>query len=479
MGDMNPVRSRGFTSNRVNCGEIAVAIIKVKDNNPVAAIQELLRSMLSQGLVSAVLVPQEIPSSKTVVQTLVREPAKLGAANPLAPVFGVNSARIVAKMCIDQMVQAPVGMDEVQEPEQEQEPGQEQGQEQERRADSPDAEDKASAQEEGQASEQGQDDLEQQNPVETPSASEQQPAGGDGQSRPARLGSLGGAKPRQAPIALVLRPCEIRALVELVKLQQASVDPFLIIGVDCWGTYSVEEYAAKVKGSQDSSVTADFLKQVTAGNLPEEVRGACRICQYPAPTYADVVIQLIGDDINQQIHLQAQSEKGKELFAALGLEDTPESSEREKALAKLKDDKKQLAEQEQADFLEMISSLCINCHNCRAVCPICYCKQCVFEGEVFKYPLEKYLNLSGKKGFLCMPPDKLLFHLTRMSHVATSCVACGQCEAACPNGIPLGQIYHKISTAAQEALGYEAGRSLDDELPLTTFREDELSVVEN
>jgi formate dehydrogenase subunit beta len=257
------------------------------------------------------------------------------------------------------------------------------------------------------------------------------------------------------------------------------MDPFLIIGVDCWGTYSVEEYAAKAKGSGDSSVTADFLKQVMGGNLPKEVRGACRICQYPAPTYADVSIQLIGDDINQQIHFQAQSEKGKELFAALGLEDTPESSEREKALAKLKDDKKQLAEKDPVDFLEMISSLCINCHNCRAVCPICYCKQCVFEGEVFKYPLEKYLNLSGKKGFLCMPPDKLLFHLTRMSHVATSCVACGQCEAACPNGIPLGQIYHKISTAAQEALGYEAGRSLDDELPLTTFREDELSVVEN
>ncbi len=432
----------------INYGEIAVAIIKVKDNNPAAAIQELLRSMLSQGLVSAVLVPQEIPSSKTVVQTLVRDPAKLGAANPLAPVFGVNSARIVAKMCIDQMVRAPADVDEVQEPEQEQES------EQEQQADSPDAEDKASAQEEGQASEPGQDD------------SEQQPAGCDGQSRP-------------APIALVLRPCEIRALVELVKLQQASMDPFLVIGVDCWGTYSVKEYAAKVKGSGDSSVTADFLKQVTAGNLPEEVRGACRICQYPAPTYADVVIQLIGDDINQQIHVQAQSEKGKELFTALGLEDTPESGEREKAIAKLKDDKKQLAEKDQVDFLDMISSLCINCHNCRAVCPICYCKQCVFEGEVFKYPLEKYLNLSGKKGFLCMPPDKLLFHLTRMSHVATSCVACGQCEAACPNGIPLGQIYHKISTAVQEALGYEAGRSLDDELPLTTFREDELSVVEN
>ncbi|KKL81361.1 hypothetical protein LCGC14_1995550 [marine sediment metagenome] len=146
---------------------------------------------------------------------------------------------------------------------------------------------------------------------------------------------------------------------------------------------------------------------------------------------------------------------------------------------KLKEAKKKSAEQDQVDFLEAISSLCINCHNCRAVCPICYCKQCVFDGEVFKYTIEKYLTWSGKKGVLPMPADKLLFHLTRMSHVATSCVACGQCEAACPNGIPLGRIYQKISTAAQEALGYEAGRSLDEELPLTTFREDELSVVEN
>jgi formate dehydrogenase subunit beta len=265
-----------------------------------------------------------------------------------------------------------------------------------------------------------------------------------------------------------------------VKLQQASLDPFLVIGVDCWGTYSIQEYAAKVtQGPQDSSVTVDFLKQVTAGNFPEELRGACRACQYPVPTYADLAIQLIGDDINQQIRVEAQSEKGKEIFNGLGFEVTEESKERNSSVEKLKEAKKQLAEQDQADFLEIISSLCINCRNCRAVCPICYCKQCVFDGEVFEYPFEKYLNWSGKKGVLGMPPDKLLFHLTRMSHVATSCVACGQCEAACPSGIPLGRIYQKISTAAQEALGYEAGQSLDEELPLTTFREDELSVVED
>ncbi len=429
----------------MNYGETTVAIIEVKDGDPVGAIQELLRSMLSQGLVSAILVPQEIPSKKTVVQTLVRDPAQLNAVNPLAPVFGVNTARILTKICNGQMAGAAAETTDAQEAE----------------GDPAEAQPAATEQEEQPEATQEQDPpQEQANAEEQPSATEEQ-------STP-------------APIGVVLRPCEVRALVELVKLQQTSMGPFLVIGVDCWGTYSVQDYAAKVsEGSQDSSVTADFLKQVTAGKLPEELRGACQGCQHPAATCADLAIHLIGEDINRQIRVQANTEKGQEAFKALDLEVTPDSGERENAVASLKDAKKQWAEQAELDFLETVSSLCINCHNCRAVCPICYCKQCVFDGEVFEYPMEKYLTMSRKKGVLGMPPDKLLFHLTRMSHVATSCVACGQCEAACPSGIPLGQVYQKISAAAQAALEYEAGRSLDDELPLTTFREEELSIVEN
>ena len=44
-------------------------------------------------------------------------------------------------------------------------------------------------------------------------------------------------------LGAVLRPCEVRALVELIKLEQASLDNALIIGVDCPGAYTVADYA--------------------------------------------------------------------------------------------------------------------------------------------------------------------------------------------------------------------------------------------
>ncbi len=422
-----------------------MATIEVKNGNPVEAIQELLRSMLDAGLVSAVLAPQEIPSKKTVVQTLVRDSAGLDAVNPLAPVFSVNCARIITRMCIGQRA-GPI-------------------------------EDASDSQAQGDSSpEDGDPPAEQEEPQPAENGQPDPPEGDASPPEPTDAQAQG-----RAPIAVVLRPCEARALVELVKLQQASLEPFLVIGIDCYGTYSVQDYAAKIEQCPEgSSVTADFLKQVTEGDLPQELRGACQVCQHPAPPWADLGIELIGEDVGRQIGLQAHTDKGRAVLEALGLAETPSSDARQEAVTKLTEARKQLAEQQDPlDFLETIASLCINCRNCRAVCPICYCKQCIFDGQVFEYPLEKYLDWSGKKGVLGMPTDKLLFHLTRMSHVATSCVACGQCEAACPNGIPLGQIYQRISRAAQNALDYEAGRSLEDELPLTTFREEELSVVEN
>jgi len=44
-------------------------------------------------------------------------------------------------------------------------------------------------------------------------------------------------------LGAVLRSCEVRALIELVKLKQASLDNVVLIGVDCLGTYEMNDYA--------------------------------------------------------------------------------------------------------------------------------------------------------------------------------------------------------------------------------------------
>src|SRR5512137_681596 len=54
----------------------------------------------------------------------------------------------------------------------------------------------------------------------------------------------------QRKVAGVARPCELRALIELVKLRQASLDHIVLVGLDCYGTYSVPDYKQFAKGTQ-------------------------------------------------------------------------------------------------------------------------------------------------------------------------------------------------------------------------------------
>ncbi|MFQ5823884.1 MAG: Coenzyme F420 hydrogenase/dehydrogenase, beta subunit C-terminal domain [bacterium] len=376
-----------------------MAEIEIKNSKFYNVFTEVFKKLLSNNIVEAVLVPQEM--SGNVVQTLVSESDSLKKINSLAPVLPVNSARIVSKLTIKDFY-----------------------------------------------------------PVKNNISNE-----------------------RGEKIAVMLRPCEIRALIELVKLKQAKIDNVLVIGIDCFGTYSVNDYVAKNKElNGDGAVTADFIKKVQTNQEIKELRTACQLCRHFVPENSDIAVNLIGTDWNQKIVIQARNEKGKKVLEELKLEDAPENKERKLAVEQEKEKRKKQKgkiEKEDIDFLQVISSLCINCQNCRSVCPICYCKECVFEGEIFEYSKQKYLTWAKRKGLLKMPTDMLLFHLTRMSHVLTSCVACGQCEAACPNKIPLGRIYHHLSNEVQKMLDYEAGRKLDEELPLSAFKEDELQTIES
>ena len=48
--------------------------------------------------------------------------------------------------------------------------------------------------------------------------------------------------PSDRKTAVVIRPCEMRAVVELIKLKQIQPANLLFIGIDCPGAYSVKNY---------------------------------------------------------------------------------------------------------------------------------------------------------------------------------------------------------------------------------------------
>jgi formate dehydrogenase subunit beta len=73
-----------------------------------------------------------------------------------------------------------------------------------------------------------------------------------------------------------------------------------------------------------------------------------------------------------------------------------------------------------------------------------------------------------------LPSDTLLFHLTRMLHMAHACVGCGMCSDACPVGIPVADLFRAVGQCVQQGFGYLPGRDPDEPMIIAEFREDEL-----
>ncbi|MEJ2657794.1 MAG: Coenzyme F420 hydrogenase/dehydrogenase, beta subunit C-terminal domain [Desulfobacterales bacterium] len=295
-------------------------------------------------------------------------------------------------------------------------------------------------------------------------------------------------KPMGANVAVVLRPCEIRAFVELVKLKQGRMEEVVLVGVDCLGAFKNGDYI-QIAG-QDGEFTSRFYKDVLSGKkgTPEgfDLAPACKACENPVPSGADILIGLFGVDTGNQLLIQARTPKGETFYDNLGLSGTQEPPERSAAVESLVAERTAYRNKMFADTAEATNSLkklnsylaeCVNCYNCRVACPVCYCKECVFVTDVFNHDPVQYLRWANRKGAIKMPTDTVFYHMTRIAHMSFSCVGCGQCSNACPNDIPVMELFRTVSYHTQKAFDYEAGRSIEDDLPLSVFSENELADV--
>ncbi|MBW1802408.1 MAG: 4Fe-4S dicluster domain-containing protein [Deltaproteobacteria bacterium] len=296
-------------------------------------------------------------------------------------------------------------------------------------------------------------------------------------------------KPAGGKIAAVLRPCEIRAFIELVKLKQGSMDDVIIVGIDCLGAYKNTDYFQFV-GDDVNESTRRFYQSVLAGNGAAldnvDLAPACKACEFPVPANADILIGLFGLDINDHILIQPQTPSGEDILIRLDLPKTDEPPGRKERIDALIKERihfrdRMFAETKEAtDSLEKLTAYlanCVNCYNCRVACPVCYCKECVFVTDVFNHEPSQYLRWAARKGAIKMPTDTVFYHVTRIAHMSTACVGCGQCSNACPNDIPVMELFRTLADHTQTGFDYEAGRSLEEAPPLSEFREDEFNEV--
>lgn len=374
------------------------AAIEVTEGNPVKALQEFFRTLLERGKIEALLVARHLPVRNAVMPTLVTDPQQLPGADPLAPVFPINAAKVVSRLT---------------------------------------------------------------------------------------------RKPFEGRVAVVLRPCEIRAFIELVKLKQGRREQLIIIGMDCLGAYGNVDYLRFAAAAGDgSSATLNFIRNALEGRGTAfedfDITTACKACEHFVAESADLSFELLGATLGEGLPLRANTPLGEALLGELGLASTREPAGRKEAVLDLLAQRTAYRDQMFAETAAATSDLdklmsylghCVNCYNCRVACPVCYCRECVFTTDVFDHEPAQFLRWAKKKGALKMPTDTVFYHLTRLAHMSTACVGCGQCSNACPNHVPVMELFRTIAAGTQRAFDYEAGRSVEEQPPLSTFREKEFFEV--
>ena len=285
------------------------------------------------------------------------------------------------------------------------------------------------------------------------------------------------------PIGVVLRSCQIKALIELAKLNQAKLDNLIIIGVDCLGTFPLTTFTTFPEKQGPTKAHLEAFTKKT-GETDKYLRTSCTVCQDLAPINSDITIGLFGVDIDKELLVEANTDTGKKLLEDLKL-GTAHENHREKTLKELHEVQakkhaafvKDKGDIKGIDKLAAFFETCVNCHNCRVACPICYCKECLYDSAVFDQEAYKYLRKADAKGLYKLPPDSVLFQLGRMNHMILSCVQCGLCEQACPNNIPLMDIFIKVADQTQKTFDYQPGKKKDEKVPLVVYREDEFTSV--
>jgi len=232
-----------------------------------------------------------------------------------------------------------------------------------------------------------------------------------------------GEQPDTRKVALMVKGCDSRAVLQQLTEQGIKKDHVYVIGCPCEGVIDIKKVEGKYPGILDQ-VEARWENGKISLYLPsgkvemardDIVAEKCLTCRYPNPVIADV-------SLREEVEV-----KGNNTF----------------------DDVKKMEAQsarEKWAFWQGKFNSCIRCYACRNVCPMCYCEECILDKTNPTW-IQRSVNIS----------ENTSFQLARAFHLAGRCVECGECERVCPVNIPLSRLNRKLVKEVREQFGFEPG----------------------
>lgn len=213
---------------------------------------------------------------------------------------------------------------------------------------------------------------------------------------------------RQSRIAMVVKPCDERAINIQLAEKRYDRDQVHLIGMVCQG----------ITEQPRSTGKAVIAKTPT-------LQERCLECSKRIPHFADTVIGKEQPEVNL----------------------SPSGERRQERIAELKG----MSPTERMEFWLRQFDRCIRCYACRQACPVCDCPTCLYERDDSLW-IGPALGWEGV-GL----NEKRAFHLGRAYHLAGRCIGCDECERACPMDIPISFLNQMLAQEIAALYGYQPG----------------------